>query len=305
LHGSSALSHHAQPNASRTIAISFRRNDAATSSAPHVPSARRVVVVGAGPGGLQGAITAASRGHQVTVLERLAVAGGQARVAATVPSRAEFGDIVRNQVRECRRLGVEVRFGIDADAPTVAALAPDVVVVATGARPQRPWWAPGDAATVVDVRDVLEGRAAPAGAVVVVDEVGFHQATSVAEWLADRGCAVTVITPGMVVGQDLGITLDLEHWNTRAAAKGIVQLTDLVPMGSSAGDGLTALHHPTGDERRLACDWVVLAVPQQPNEELYFELLARVPDVHRVGDCVAPRRAHAAVIEGDRVGAAL
>jgi len=268
-------------------------------------SGRRVVVVGAGPGGLQAAISAASRGHAVTVLERLPVAGGQARVAASVPSRAEFGDIVRNQVRECRRLGVELRFGVDADASVVAALAPDAVVVATGAQPQRPWWASPDAATVVDVRDVLEGRASPTGSVVVVDELGFHQATSVAEWLAHRGCAVTVVTPGMVVGQDLGITLDLEHWNTRAAAMGIVQLTDLVPMGWSAADGLTVLHHPTGQERRLACDWVVLAVPQEPNEELYFDLVGRGPEVHRVGDCVAPRRAHAAVIEGDRVGAAL
>jgi len=269
------------------------------------PQRRRVVVVGAGPGGLQAAIAAAGRGHDVTVLERLAVAGGQARVAASVPSRAEFGDIVRNQVRECHRLGVEVRYGVCADASAIAALAPDAVVVATGARPQRPWWAPAEAARIVDVRDVLEGGAAPLGAVVVVDEVGFHQATSVADLLADRGCRVTVLTPGMVVGQDLGITLDLEHWNTRAAAKGITQLTDLVPMGWDAEDGLIAQHHPTGQERRLACDWVVLAVPQQPNEELYFSLLGRGFEVHRVGDCVAPRRAHAAVVEGERVGAAL
>jgi len=262
------------------------------------------LIIGAGVGGLTAANALYRTGWQVTVLERLPVAGGQARVAATVPSRAEFGDIVRNQVRECRRLGVEVRFGVDADASVVCGLAPDAVVVATGARPQRPWWAPADAARIVDVRDVLEGRAAPAGSVVVVDELGFHQATSVAEWVADRGCAVTVITPGMVVGQDLGITLDLEHWNTRAAAKGIAQLTDLVPMGWSA-DGLTALHHPTGQERRLACDWAVLAVPQEPDEGLYFELLGRVQEVHRVGDCVAPRRAHAAVIEGERAGASL
>jgi len=222
-----------------------------------------------------------------------------------VPSRAEFGDIVRNQVRECRRLGVEIRYGVDADAAAVIAMAPDVAVVATGARPARPWWAPPDAAVIVDVRDVLEGTASPSGSVIVVDELGFHQATSVAEWLADHGCTVTVVTPGMVVGQDLGITLDLEHWNTRAAAKGITQLTDLVPMGWSGAEGLTVLHHPTGEERRLPCDWVVLAVPQEPNEELYFALAGQGLDVRRVGDCVAPRRAHAAVIEGDRVGASL
>jgi len=155
------------------------------------------------------------------------------------------------------------------------------------------------------VRDVLEDRARPVCHVVVIDELGFHQATSVAELLADRGCSVEVITPGMVVGQDLGVTLDLEHWNVRAAAKGITQRTDLVPMGWAPGI-LTLLHHPTGVNLDVACDWVVLAVPQRPVEWLYHELRG-VPnlEVHRVGDCVAPRRAHAAVIEGARVGAVL
>ena len=90
-----------------------------------------------------------------------------------------------------------------------------MVVVATGARPARPWWA-GDDDRVVDVRDVLEGRVHPEGRVVVVDELGFHQATSTAELLADRGCAVEIVTNGMVVGQDLGITLDMETWNVKA-----------------------------------------------------------------------------------------
>jgi 2,4-dienoyl-CoA reductase (NADPH2) len=275
--------------------------------APPGPPARskRIVVVGAGPAGLQAAVTAAVRGHRVTVLEKELLPGGQARLAATVPSRAEFGDIVRNQVNDYRRLGLDVRYGVTADRHSVLAERPDAVVVATGAEPARPPWAPDDADRVVDVIDVLEGRAAPAGAVVVVDELGFHQATSVAELLADRGCAVTVVTPGMVVGQDLGITLDLEHWNIRAAAKGIAQLTDLVPMGFT-GEGLTLLHHPTGEQQLLPCDWVVLAVPPKPVDALYFELAGVAGlEVHRIGDCVAPRRAHAAVIEGDRVGSLL
>jgi 2,4-dienoyl-CoA reductase (NADPH2) len=109
----------------------------------------------------------------------------------------------------------------------------------------------------------------------------------------------------MVVGQDLGVTLDLEHWNIAAAAKGIEQRTDLVPMAWSDGV-LTVLHHPTGANVELACDWVVLAVPPRPVEQLYHDLQATPGlEVHRVGDCVAPRRAHAAVVEGDRVGALL
>jgi 2,4-dienoyl-CoA reductase (NADPH2) len=266
---------------------------------------RKVVVVGGGPAGLQAASTAAARGHHVVLFESSDQLGGQARIAASVPSRAEFGDIVRNLVHACKLANVDVRLGVGANVDIVMAERPDAVVIATGAEPARPYWAPGDAHTVVDVRDVLEDRARPEGHVVVIDELGFHQATSVAELLADRGCRVEVITPGMVVGQDLGVTLDLEHWNVRAAAKGIAQRTDLVPMGWSPGT-LTLLHHPTGQNVDVACDWVVLAVPQQPVEWLYRELREMDGvEVHRIGDCVAPRRAHAAVIEGARVGAAL
>ena len=277
---------------------------AATLVAPPVRR-RRVVVVGAGPGGLQAAVSAAGHGHNVTVLERDAQPGGQVRLAATVPSRAEFGDLVRNLVHDCRRLGVEVRCGVDADTAAVLAEQPDAVVVATGAGPTRPWWVAADEVAVVDVDDVLTGRAVPSGRVVVFDELGFHQATSVAELLADRGCAVTVATNGMVVGQDLGITLDMEHWQVKAAAKGIDQRTDLVPLGFAAGV-LTCLHHPTGQEHRLVADWVVLAVPPTPRDDLYH-VLTMTPgvEVHRVGDCIAPRRAHAAVIEGEKVGAGL
>jgi 2,4-dienoyl-CoA reductase (NADPH2) len=271
---------------------------------------RRVLVVGAGPAGLQTAIAAARNGHHVTVLERDAAAGGQVRLAASVPNRAEFGDLVRNQLHECGRLGVEIEYGVEATVEEVVRRRPDTVVVATGAVAARPWWAPGDADWIVDVRDVLTGAAHPTGAVVVLDELGFHHATSVAEVLADRGCSVEVISPGMVVGQDLGITLDLENWWIRAGAKGIAQSTELVPMGVE-GHVITLQHHPTGTMQSREPDWLVLAVPADPAEGLYHELKGapelqrRGVEVERVGDALAPRRAHAAVIDGERVGAAI
>ncbi|WP_250291070.1 mycofactocin system FadH/OYE family oxidoreductase 2 [Frankia sp. CiP1_Cm_nod1] len=273
---------------------------------------RRVHVVGGGPGGMQAAVTAAQRGHQVTLFERSSRLGGQVPVAAAVPSRAEFLDIARNLIAHVRRIGVDVRTSVEVDADFLRAQAPDAVVLATGARPNPPWWAAGHP-RVVDVRDVLEGRAEPSGTVVVVDELGFHQATSVAELLADRGCRVEVVTNGMVVGQDLGVTLDLETWNVRAAARGIVQSTDLVPMGVTPGaDGgvlLALQHHPTGTDTRRAVDWVVCAVQQRAEDTLWRGLRADLPalpfSVHRVGDCLAPRRAHAAVVEGQRVAVSL
>jgi NADPH-dependent 2,4-dienoyl-CoA reductase/sulfur reductase-like enzyme len=260
-----------------------------------------VLVAGAGPAGLQAAIAAARNGHRVTVYEKQSKTGGQVRLAASVPGRAEFGDLVRNQITECRRLGVAIVPDTEVTTELVARERPDRVVVATGAVASRPWWAPGEAANVVDVRDVLDGSASPAGSVVVIDEIGFHHATSVAELLADRGCTVEVVTNGMVVGQDLGITLDMEMWWMRAGAKGIAQTTDLVPMGYANGT-LNLLHHPTGGNETRSPDWVVLAVPAAPLDQLYHELKAAGVRVDRIGDAVAPRRAHAAVIDGERVG---
>jgi mycofactocin system FadH/OYE family oxidoreductase 2 len=264
---------------------------------------KNVLVVGAGPAGLQAALAAARNGHRVTVCERSGQTGGQVRLAASVPNRAEFGDLIRNQLSECRRTGVTIELGVSMDAAAVARRQPDVVIIATGAEAARPWWA-GDSPNVVDVRDVLDGSSSPSGSVVVIDEIGFHHATSVAELLADRGCTVEVVTPGMVVGQDLGITLDMENWWIRAGAKGIAQATDLVPMGMEGGT-LSLQHHPTGTMQSRRPDWVVCAVPSSPVEALYFELRSSGMAVDRVGDCVAPRRAHAAVVDGERVGSAV
>ncbi|MFK4543770.1 mycofactocin system FadH/OYE family oxidoreductase 2 [Streptomyces tendae] len=270
---------------------------------------RRVLVVGGGPGGLQSAATAARLGHRVTLYERAGATGGQVASAAVVPGRAEFLDLTRNLLTECRRLGVEIRTGVEATEEMLRAERPDAVVLATGARPQAPHWA-GRLARVVDVRDVVEDRAAPFGDVLVVDELGFHQATSVAELLADRGCRVRICTPGMVVGQDLGITLDMETFCARADAKGIEFATDRVVLsaaGEEDGDGVSVemLTHTTGQMARVRADWVVCAVHQAPEDGLWKALRDAPFEVHRVGDCLAPRRADAAVVEGHRVAAAL
>ena len=280
----------------------YARRELQVTRKPSPP--KRVMIIGAGPAGLQSAISAARAGHTVTVYEKEQQAGGQIRLAASVPNRAELGDMIRNQLTECRRLGVTIEYGVGVWPAFVTEQSPDHVIVAMGAEPSRPWWAPDGSANVCDVRKVLDGTAQPAGNVVVIDEIGFHHATSVGELLADRGCTVEIITNGMVVGQDLGITLDMENWWVRAGDKGIVQTTDLVPMGID-GTVLNLLHHPTGTNVTRTPDWIVLAVPPHPVEWLYNELKASGASVQRVGDCLAPRRAHAAVVDGERAGASV
>ncbi|WP_322766362.1 mycofactocin system FadH/OYE family oxidoreductase 2 [Frankia sp. Cr1] len=281
------------------------RDPAGTLILPMPVRPRDVLVVGAGPGGMQAAISAHRAGHRVTLVEAADEAGGQVRLAATVPGRAEFGDLVRNQLAELRTLGVAIKTGVRVDVGYVRDHHPDVVVVATGSRPARPWWAGPDDPRICTVRSVLDGSASPTGRVVIVDEIGFHHAPSVAELLADRGCEVTVLSPDMQVGQGLGVTLDSEGWNIRAARKGIAQIPDSVVLGLDDA-GLQVLFHPTGTTTARPFDHVVLAVPEEPEDDLYLTLRdAGEVAVHRVGDCVAPRRAHAAVIDGDRIGRSL
>ena len=107
---------------------------------------------------------------------------------------------------------------------------------------------------------------------------------------------------------------DLELWTRKAHTQGVRQRTDVVVLDAREdGAGrleLSLLHHPTGDRQQLACDWVACdwvacAVPPRPADESWHALSGAPFEVHRVGDCLAPRRAHAAVIEGERVGAAL
>ena len=241
------------------------------SGVGRAPAAKDIMIVGAGPAGLQAAIAAARRGHRVTVYEKEAVAGGQVRLAASVPNRTEFGDIIRNQLAECRRLGVTIEYGTGVWPGLIDERRPDHVIVATGAEAARPWWAPAEQPTSSTCARCSTEPPTPSAEVVVVDEIGFHHATSVAELLADRGCQVEVVTNGMVVGQDLGITLDMENWWIRASAKGIAQSTDLVPMGFE-GSTLQLLHHPTGEMQQRTPDWVVLAVPANPVEWLYQDL---------------------------------
>ena len=270
---------------------------------------RSVAVVGGGPGGMEAARAAALAGHRVTLFEQEAELGGQVRTAVKAPGRAELGELVRNLSNAMVQLGVDLRLGCRVTADDLLAGGFDDLIIATGAsHPSARASVPGsDAPWVYSVVDILERRGdsesiGRGSRVLVVDQVGFYDSTGVAETLADRGASVEVVAASLYVGGDLGTTLDYEHWMRRMGALGAVMTPDTIVLGigDHAVDGMEVY---TGGMRRWEdIDAVVLAHPGIPDDALYRDLKGRHPSVRRVGDCVAPRRAHAAVIEGHAAG---
>ena len=263
------------------------------------------------PAGLQAAIAAASGGHEVIVFEKAAEPGGQVRLAATAPGRRRAprsraqpgGPMPRARCRDPARRPRPRR-------PPSSRERPDVVIVATGSRPRRPRWAcdpPVGSPRLADVIEVLDGSARPVrhGARRRRARVPPGDRVSASCWpLRDvRSRSPRRPWSWEVISRSRGISTA----STCARRHGtIAQSTDLVVMALEPG-GVQLLHHPTGAIEQRLVDWVVLAVAPASEDRLYRQLRDEAPrlDVRRVGDCVAPRRAHAAVIEGERAGSGL
>jgi 2,4-dienoyl-CoA reductase (NADPH2) len=258
-----------------------------------------VLVVGAGPAGLECARVLASRGHRVRVVERSAVAGGALRAAAVGPGRERLADLADWLEDECARLGVTVELGFEATPSTVdeSVTAGAVVVLATGGRPA-PWTVPGDGSVpVVDAATALAGTPddLPEGPVVVHDPVGGPVGVAVAEWLAGAGRDVAVVTPDPIVGTQLSRTGDLADANGRLQRAGVRR--ELRAHLRRTGRGRAHLEDVwTGAQRDVPVGSVLDCGHRLPDETLYEQR----PGTLRAGDCVAPRTVLEAVLEGRR-----
>ena len=271
-------------------------------------AAKRVVVVGGGPGGMKAAETSARAGHDVTLLEARPVLGGQLRVAASVDGRADMGEVIRHIGVQLEKLAVDVRLGRAATAEDVLALQPDHVIVATGSTATRTIVGnvangildvPGiESAHVLDVFDVIEHGAPVGETVLVVDDgEGAWKAVSVAMHLAARGHTVHLSTPLGYAGAAVG-PFSQNRLMPRIFESGVIRhpfslLTEVRPnevVLKTEGQPVTL----------PGIDTVVLAGWHTPVDEVYFALKGRGPKVERVGDAIASRTMLEAVHEGER-----
>src|SRR5215470_1091900 len=261
---------------------------------------RKVVVVGGGVAGLEASRMAALRGHRVVLFEKTAELGGQVLLAARAPARGEYAGIVRFLAGQIRKLGAEIRLDVEVAPETVIAERPEAVVIATGSHPFVPAVPGGHGKHAVTDRDVLSCDARVGASVVVVDDVHTQQALSTAELLLEQGKRVEVISPLFYVGQDIGVT-SIAPLYKRLFTRGVV-LTPGTELRAVEGSAVIVANVYSGVERRIeGVDTVVLSAGSRSTDSLYRALKGQVPELHAVGDCVAPRGVHQAILDATRV----
>jgi 2,4-dienoyl-CoA reductase-like NADH-dependent reductase (Old Yellow Enzyme family) len=294
-----------------------RERELGRAAAALAPTARRVLVVGGGPAGMESALAAAGRGHRVTLVEGEDALGGQLRFASRPQSRREVAKVVAHRERMLDRTEVEVLLGHRADAPFIAAAAPDAVILATGSVPSiqgatglRPDRAgiPGIAsARALTSWDVLAADAAPIeGHVLIVDLEGHVQALAVADHLQRTGATVTLATPHAQVGARIGGTT----WTRlmQIVSAGGARLRVGVMPERVEGEQVVladAFGGPTTTLDDVAAIVVVGDARAQDSLRAELEELETAPEIIAVGDCVAPRHLDMAILEGQRAGRSL
>ena len=302
------------------------------------PRPRRVVVVGAGPAGLEAARVTAVRGHDVTLLEASDTHGGQLAIAARSERRRDLIGIVDWRLQQVRTNGVDVRFGVYADEETVQSLAPEVVIVATGGVPDTEVCTGSE--HVLDVWDVMTSPVTAGQHVLVFDDHGSYPALDAVERLARGGAEVIYSTPERTIAVDVG-SMNSPAYLRLMAEHGVqTRLTERLIAVEETEAGLRAtLRSEYADtDAVLDVDAIVVDHGTIPNDELYWGLRegsrnrgaidhnafvdplgalrlresagddgATGPDddsyaLFRIGDATTSRNVHASILDALRLG---
>lgn len=261
---------------------------------------RKVMVVGGGPGGMKAAAIAAERGHDVTLYEASERLGGQALLAQSLPGRAEFGGIVTNLSREMELAGAKVVTRQKVTREFIEAEKPDAVIIATGAKPRAAEIEGIETGHVVNAWQVIRNEVNVGPSVVIADWRCDWIGMGIAEMLARQGCRVRLCVDGYMAGQRIHQYVR-DHWVGQLHKLGV----EIVPYARIYGvDGNTVyFQHATSAEPIIfeEVDTLVASLGHHRVAELEDELQGWSGDVHLIGDCVTPRTAEEAVLEGLKV----
>ncbi|OAB56232.1 N-methylproline demethylase [Leptolyngbya valderiana BDU 20041] len=289
---------------------------------------RRAVVVGGGPGGLEAARVLALRGHAVTLFEAAEALGGQLRLASRLARRRDLIGIVDWLAAEAARAGAALHTGVYAEAETVLAEDPAIVVVATGGLPNTGFLGDGEAHATT-TWDLLGGQVPPGQEVLVFDDGGSHAGVSAAEFAARAGAKVRFVTPERILAPEVGGTNYPAYFKAFGDYGVEIVLNRRLRAIRPAGNRLAAelWDEYARQSSEVTVDQVVVEHGVLPLDELYFALkphaanlgavdqtalLAgrpalpmRNPEGHfrlvRVGDAVASRNVHAALLDSLRL----
>jgi NADPH-dependent 2,4-dienoyl-CoA reductase/sulfur reductase-like enzyme len=315
--------------------MAFCIHNAATGreqTMPHVVKKadvrKKVVIVGAGPAGLEAARVAAERGHEVVIFEAANDPGGQIRLTAQSERRREMISIIDWRMSQCQKLGVTFHFNTWAEAQTVGAEKPDVVIVATGGIPHTEVLSKGNE-LVVSSWDIISGDVKPGTNVLIFDDAGDHAGLQAAEFLAKAGAKVEIMTPDRSFAPEV-MAMNLVPY-MRSLQKLDVVFTVTYRLEAAEKRGNQIIAHVGSDyggvAKQRTVDQIVINHGTIPLDELYFELkpassnlgelshdqllcgkpqsVIRNPDgefqLFRIGDAVAARNTHAAIYDALRL----
>ena len=265
---------------------------------------KRVMVIGGGAAGLETARVAALRGHQVALYEKEAQLGGQLNTVAKAPGRIDFAEVTRYYTFQMKLLGVEVHLGTEVTPEMVKEVNPDAVVVATGSLPVRLTFPGSDMVNVAEVREVIEEKVKVGNNVLVVDEEYHMQPLEVADFLADRGAKVEVLTETLFAGSQVDEST-LSAIYDRLLNKRVV-ITPLTKVKEIKGDTVIVFNVLTKAERQIkGVETVVIASSGEADDVLYRSLKGEVKKLYAVGHCVSPRKLRDSIWDGARVGRAI
>ena len=301
---------------------------------PHVitPSetpARKVIVVGGGPAGLEAARICAARGHEVVLFEASGRLGGQVLLAGKLGWRRDLLGITEWLERECTKLGVSIRLNCLAEPQDIIDEAPDVVVMATGGTPHTDWV--GGNAAILSSWDVLSGMATLEGDVLVHDQTGRNVAMAAADYLSEAGVSVTLNTQDAAIGME-AMRLEISPFMKRFYERGVTMQVDRELIAAEASDNtisVTFRNMHTGTTSRQSFDHVVVEAGTLPNDELFYGLsdgaanrgvidLDAMRDgrpqpvgdaagyrLYRIGDVAGSRDIHCALLDALRICATI